>query len=122
MQNPEMPVTNEQIAKLRSLRAVGKFDSEPSSLYWGAPSEELGDQYNGHANDLIDELLASDSPLSENQVFDAFRRVLTNFEIADTEDKERICSVLEQIMDILKIESSGGLLNEWLYGFDPTQL
>ena len=117
-----MPVTDEQTRKLKSLREAGKFDGEPGGLYSGAPTEELRKKYNGYANSLIDELLAAPSTLREEQVFDGFRRVLTHFEIADTEDKEQICCVLEQIMDVFGIESSHGLLNEWLYGFDPTQL
>lgn len=38
----------------------------------------------------------------------------------DTEDRERICSYFEELMDIVGLESSGGHLNEFMYGFDPT--
>jgi len=39
----------------------------------------------------------------------------------DTEDRERVCHYFEEIMDIVGLESSGGHLNMFMYGFDPTQ-
>lgn len=39
----------------------------------------------------------------------------------DTEDRERVCSYFEELMDIVGLESSGGHLNEFMYGFDPSQ-
>lgn len=40
----------------------------------------------------------------------------------DTEDRERICSYFEELMDIVGLESSGGHLNNFMYGFDPNKL
>jgi hypothetical protein len=37
----------------------------------------------------------------------------------DTEDRERVCSYFEELMDIVGLESSGGHLNNFMYGFDP---
>lgn len=37
----------------------------------------------------------------------------------DTEDRERICSYFEELMDIVGLESSEGQLNTFMYGFDP---
>ena len=39
----------------------------------------------------------------------------------DTEDMERVCSYFEELMDIVDLESSDGLLNNFMYGFDPTE-
>ncbi len=39
----------------------------------------------------------------------------------DTEDRERVCSYFEELMDIVGLESSGGHLNNFMYGFDPTK-
>jgi hypothetical protein len=47
--------------------------------------------------------------------------MLDAFEPGDTEDRERLCGYLEEIMEIFGIESSDGLLNRWLYGFDPQE-
>jgi Domain of unknown function (DUF4844) len=38
----------------------------------------------------------------------------------DTEDRERVCLYFEELMDIVRLESSGGHLNNFMYGFDPT--
>jgi hypothetical protein len=40
----------------------------------------------------------------------------------DTEDRERVCSYFEELMDIVGLESSDGQLNEFMYGFDPTEI
>lgn len=39
----------------------------------------------------------------------------------DTEDRERVCSYFEELMDIVNLESSSGLLNNFMYGFDPNE-
>ena len=38
----------------------------------------------------------------------------------DTEDRERVCEYFEELMDIVGLQSSGGHLNNFMYGFDPT--
>lgn len=40
----------------------------------------------------------------------------------DSEDKERICTYFEELMDIVGLESSNGQLNIFLYGFDPSKI
>jgi len=37
----------------------------------------------------------------------------------DTEDKERLCHYFEELMEMVGLKSSAGILNEFLYGFDP---
>lgn len=39
----------------------------------------------------------------------------------DTEDRERVCSYFEELMDIVGLESSSGHLNNFMYGFDPNK-
>ena len=39
----------------------------------------------------------------------------------DTEDRERVCHYFEELMDIVGLESSGGHLNNFMYGFDPNK-
>ena len=43
-------------------------------------------------------------------------------DIVDTEDRERICLYYEELMNMVGLESSAGLLNKFLYGFDPNSL
>ena len=40
----------------------------------------------------------------------------------DTEDRERVCSYFEELMNIVKLESSEGQLNKFMYGFDPNEM
>lgn len=49
-------------------------------------------------------------------VLEAFRGVLKASKKLPQDEKEALCSDLEAVMDILRIESSDGLLNEWLHG------
>jgi hypothetical protein len=39
----------------------------------------------------------------------------------DTEDREKVCSYIEELMDIVELESSNGQLNKFMYGFDPNE-
>lgn len=41
---------------------------------------------------------------------------MAEFEPVDTEDREQLLRYLEEIMDILGIASSDGLLARWMYG------
>jgi len=40
----------------------------------------------------------------------------------DTEDRERVCTYFEELMDIVELESSNGQLNKFMYGFDPNEV
>ena len=40
----------------------------------------------------------------------------------DTEDRGRVCMYFEELMDIVGLQSSGGLLNNFMYGFDPKDI
>lgn len=40
----------------------------------------------------------------------------------DTEDRERVCTYFEELMDIVGLESSNGQLNRFMYGFDPNEM
>jgi hypothetical protein len=53
---------------------------------------------------------------SKKFVLAEFSRTMSEFEAVDTEDREQLLRYLEEIMDILGIASSDGLLNRWMYG------
>ena len=40
----------------------------------------------------------------------------------DTEDRERVCTYFEELMDIVGLESSNGQLNKFMYGFAPNEI
>jgi hypothetical protein len=37
-----------------------------------------------------------------------------------TQDAEQVAGTFEEIMDCIGLESSDGILNTWMYSFDPT--
>lgn len=47
------------------------------------------------------------------------KATLPELESDDSEDKEPALTYVEELMEICGVDSSDGLLNEWLYGFDP---
>jgi hypothetical protein len=107
--------------ELRTLRGVKKFLSE--DFYPGAPTEALRADAEHHINELLDRLLERLTPSStKSVVMSEFKIAMARFKQSDTEERERFCGYLEQIMDATGIESSDGLLNSWLYGFDPNEL
>jgi hypothetical protein len=108
-------------AALVSLRAAKKFTAD--FFYPGAPTEALRVEAESHVNTLIDRLLSSLTPNTRKSfVLGEFKVAMAGFTQSDSEERERFCSYLEQIMDITAIESSDGLLNSWVYGFDPNAL
>ena len=55
----------------------------------------------------------------KSYVLGEFQSALNAFVSEDTEERERVCCYLERIMDCVRINNSDGLLNNWMYGFDP---
>lgn len=51
-----------------------------------------------------------------------FQAGLQHLALSDTEDRERAASHFEEIMDCIGLESSQGLLNAFVYGFDVGDL
>ena len=56
----------------------------------------------------------------QNAIMKGLERFSDIYSLIDTEDRERICLYFEELMDIVGLESSGGFLNNFIYGFDPT--
>ena len=84
----------------------------------------LTENVNKAANDFL--TLAKTERATEKDYQDKTRVALNRFAgiyiKIDTEDRERICLYFEELMDIVGIESSGGALNIFMYGFDPTKI
>jgi len=113
--------TTEITAALTRLRAAEKFKAD--AFYPGAPNETLRVEAEQTVNALLDRLMpVLRVPADKEFVLREFRLTLDSFDQTDTEERERLCGYLEEIMDIVGIESSDGLLNGWLYGFDPSAI
>jgi len=54
--------------------------------------------------------------LTKNGVLAQFRVTLKACRKAGPDDKQRICSWLEQVLEIQNLESSDGMLDNWLDG------
>lgn len=105
------------LAKLSELGAQPKYVAVPDSAYNGLRPEAERLRAQDQLNSLIQRLGDSlELKPSKNYVLGEFTRTLAEFSAIDTEDRERVCRYLEEIMDILGIDSSDGLLNRWLYG------
>jgi len=110
----------EILQRLSVLRSEPKFSQE--SFYPGAPTEEIRLKAQREVNAMLDRLPAGlrESP-QKSYVLSEFLEMLKAFEHEDAEEREHACTYCERVMDILGIESSDGVLNTWLYGFDPEQ-
>ncbi|MFN0316789.1 MAG: DUF4844 domain-containing protein [Burkholderiales bacterium] len=103
---------------LSRMREQPKF--QPGGLYLGCRDEQHRLHLEGAVNALVDRINAGlpNNP-TKSYVLSEFNFLLNTFVSEDTEERERVCGYLEQIMDCVGIESSEGLLNNWMYGFDP---
>ena len=109
------------VPELETLKAERKFDAW--EFYPGAPDEAVRARCEARVNELLDALIRGwPQQTTTDLVLSKFREYLPNFDHEDTEERERACGYCEKIMAILGIESSQGVLNNWLYGFDPNEL
>lgn len=80
------------------------------------PSEEQA-RLSGVVNRLTDSLLQGiEAHPTKLWVMAEFQRCLTEVQLEDTEGREHLGTEVEEIMDILGIESSDGLLSFYLGG------
>ena len=101
-----------------------KFLPDSKILYPGIGDEKLKpiltELINESAKDFQN--IAVKGIASDNDYQNAIEKGLNRFSKIylelDTENRERICAYFEELMDIVGLESSGGLLNEFMYGFD----
>ena len=110
--------SSDTINQLAELRQAPKFEAD--GLYSGCLDPTLRVELESDMNTLLERLVAElAAHPTKSFVLAEFARTLDGVRATDTEDRERVCGYLEKIMDILGIESSDGLLNTWMYGFDP---
>ncbi len=110
-------ISSDTIDKLKQFKDIKKF--LPSGMYPGAPSESIRSKCEEGINQMVSELIEnlSDNP-NKSYVLAVFKKHLEKFDLEDTEEREQAAFNCEKVMDILGIESSDGVLNTWMYGFD----
>lgn len=111
----------DSIQKLIELQQKQKFDEETTLLYPGLENIEMKEIISITLNKSIDEfivLIRNNSSVKDFQ--NAILKGLNSFNSfsLDTEDRERLCHYYEEIMDCIGLESSGGVINKWMYGFE----
>jgi len=115
---------DEQISALKALLLKEKFD-ENLPFYTGVQDDSVKNLLNRAINISIEGFitaLKSNESTSDQflrSIRDGLNAIGDAKDLLDTEDMERVCEYYEEIMDIAGIESSEGILNNWLYGFDP---
>lgn len=111
------------LSKFEAFKRKEKFVKEEGLLYPGigdpALKPVLTEKINLAADDFKE--LADKGAATDEEYQDAIKKGLTRFSglYLDTEDRERVCGYFEELMDIVGLESSGGRLNDFMYGFDP---
>lgn len=107
-----LSVTPNVVDALAEFLALSKLDHLP-----GVDTTAEKDRLTNLVNGLTDQLLAgvAEHP-SKLWVMQKFQSALLQLEDHDTEAREHLGMELEQLMDILGIESSDGLLSFYLGG------
>ena len=110
----------ERLEKLDKLLIEKKFTSDVKLSYPGAPSEEVRAICEQAMNIVIQALIDTpEAGITENEFWGLLEKASKLYKQFDSEEMDRSLSYMEEIMDIYGIESSGGRLNTWRYGFDP---
>ena len=109
--------------KFEEFRNKEKFVPDTNLFYPGIAYPELklvlSEKINLAANDF-EKLAAKGATNKEYQqaIKEGLMRFSDIYIELDTEDRERVCSYFEELMDIVGLESSGGYLNKFVYDFD----
>ncbi len=120
-QSKRIPV---DLDKFETFKHKEKFLPDSANYYPGIADEALKPVLVEKLNQVADDFRnvaeggnATDEAYREKiQIgLERFREVYLRL---DTEDKERVCRYFEELMDIVGLESSNGLLNEFVYGFN----
>ncbi|MCR9248912.1 MAG: DUF4844 domain-containing protein [bacterium] len=119
----KMETPSNAIDQLTEFKKKEKFVADNSIMYPGAADPEmkakLTELMNLAADDFIE--VARDSNPTEELYHKKMELGLSRFSNiyleTDTEDRERVCGYFEELMDIVLLESSGGQLNKFMYGF-----
>jgi|SRR5450432_202583 hypothetical protein len=113
--------------KFEEFKNREKFTADTSIHYPGIAEPELRPilsmKMNLAANDfktILETGKATDKDYQE-KIKIGLQRFRDVYFRLDTEDRERVCHYFEELMDIVGLESSAGHINDFMYGFDPTQ-
>jgi hypothetical protein len=111
------------MTKFDEFKSKEKFLQDDKLFYSGIGDPNLKpvltEKINLAADDfkkLADKGNATDKEY-QNAIKNGLERFTDLYLKLDTEYRERVCSYFEELMDIVGLESSGGHLNNFMYGF-----
>lgn len=115
------------IPKFEDFKNKEKFIKDDKLFYTGIGDPKLKPNLTEKINLAADDFkkLAEKGNAKDKEYQNAIKIGLDRFSDLylqlDTGDRERVCYYIEELMDIVGLESSGGHLNIFMYGFDPTK-
>ena len=112
---------NKSIQCLQSLGSKDNFSAIPGTLYTGVKDPALRTKLNAHFKNSVDLLISAvNRGASSDQLLKIIDTGINSVDraVLETEDAEQFAGSFEQTLDCLGIESSGGILNRWMYGFE----
>lgn len=105
---------------LEKMKADKKFTEDLSIGYPGAPDEKTRIVAQLVIDNALGKLInASDAPIRETKFWSILQVAAMELVDMGSEEMDQGLTYMEEIMDIYGIESSGGRLSTWRYGFDP---
>ncbi|WGH76266.1 DUF4844 domain-containing protein [Tenacibaculum tangerinum] len=124
MKTPEN--ANEQFTEFIAKK---KFVAQPYPNYYpGISDEKMRPIFTEKINEIASDfknVVESENPTDKDyqkQIAIGLSRFKENYLELDTEDREMVCAYIEQLMNIVGLESSNGQLNKFIYGFDPIEI
>lgn len=108
------------IQKLKQFQLQDHFLPD-KFLYTGVQDPELKKQLNQKVADTslaFIKLYESKTPPTRQQLLQVLSEGINQIDPAsvDSEDRQQVATVFENFLDIIKLNSSEGILNTWVYG------
>jgi hypothetical protein len=113
--------------KLEEFKAKVKFTEDHTIHYPGLSDKNLLPTVTEKINLIAEDfkIVAAKETVTDKDYQDKIEIGLRKFSDVylqlGTRDRERICTYVEELMDIVGLKSSGGHLNKFMYGFNPTK-
>ena len=124
----QMKTPKNAMDKFETFKKKEKFVEDSTIHYPGITDEKMRPTFTEKINKVADgfKKIAQEKNPTEKEYQNEIKVGLESFADIylelDTEDRERVCSYFEELMDIIGLESSNGQLNNFMYGFDPTKI
>ncbi len=113
---------NTSAQTLRAMIGHDHFAAELGGLYTGISDQTQRAELNAKVDAAAEALAgAATNKATAPRLLAILKEHLAGIDrdLLDTEDAEHVAGLFEQMLDALRIDSSEGILNDWMYGFNP---